>query len=88
LAIEEAEKHGVPVTQIKTTAWHAVLLFKVPHSNGSLAIWDPVKRLHKYPLIFAKDQGASNYSFWHILITFLSILTFKIESIMFLLLPN
>ena len=62
LAIEVAEKRGVPVTQIQTTAWHAVLLFKVPHSNGSLAIWDPVKRVHKYPFIFTKDQGATKYS--------------------------
>ena len=61
LAIEEAEKRGIPVKRIQTTEWHAVLLFKLPDSFGSLVIWDPVKKVHKYPFIYKKDQGALTY---------------------------
>jgi hypothetical protein len=56
-SIEEAEKHGVAVKVKTTTAWHSVLLFKIPQSLGSLVIWDPVKSTYKYPFIYNKDQG-------------------------------
>ena len=57
LSMEEAEQRGVPVRKILSTAWHSVLLFKHKPSFGSLIIWDPVRRTHKYPFLYSKGQG-------------------------------